>query len=206
VKLVIISDTHGRHDELGLLQGDVLVHCGDLCLGYDPNDSQLDAIDGWFLKQHFSLILCIGGNHDRPLQRRAKLGPPVLRNAIYLEDQAFAYGGYNFYGTPWVPDLRGWSFYEEENILVEKWARIPSETDILITHTPPYQILDKPRYSGPAGCRHLRERVEVIRPKLHCFGHIHESYGQMEQDGITFVNASITSGQGLNSPITLDLA
>jgi len=29
MKIVVVSDTHGRHDELGLLSGDVLIHCGD---------------------------------------------------------------------------------------------------------------------------------------------------------------------------------
>ena len=29
MRLVVISDTHGDHEQLGVLDGDVLVHCGD---------------------------------------------------------------------------------------------------------------------------------------------------------------------------------
>lgn len=206
MKVVIVSDTHGRHDELGVLSGDVLIHCGDVCLGYDPDDSQIEAIDRWFLRQHFAAVLCIGGNHDRPLQRRAAFEGSPLQNATYLEDEAFEHGGLKFYGAPWVPDLYGWAYFLEDASLAEKWALIPADTDILITHTPPYQILDKPRYSGPAGCLHLREKVEAIRPRVHCFGHIHESYGQKEQYGVTFVNAAIAAHCGLNRPITLEVA
>lgn len=205
MKVVIISDTHGRHDELGVLSGDVLIHCGDVCLGYDPGDSQINAIDSWFQRQEFSAIICIGGNHDRPLQRRAALELRALENAIYLEDEAFEYGGFKFYGAPWVPDLHGWAYFLDDASLAEKWAQIPADTDILITHTPPYKILDKPRYSGPAGCLRLRERVEVIRPRVHCFGHIHESYGRTEQKDILFFNASIDSRGGLNAPFTLEV-
>ena len=84
MKVVIISDTHGRHEELGILHGDILIHYGDVCLGFNPLDYELDAIDRWFSKQQFSAILCIGGNHDRPLQQRAAQKQPLFENAICL--------------------------------------------------------------------------------------------------------------------------
>lgn len=206
MKVVIISDTHGRHEELGILRGDVLIHCGDVCLGFESFESELDAIDQWFSKQQFSAILCIGGNHDRPMQQRAVQKQPVFKNAIYLQDEALEYGGFKFYGTPWVPDLYGWAYYQEEEILAKKWEQIPSDTDILITHTPPHQILDRSRYSARhLGCFHLGERVEAVQPRVHCFGHIHASYGQKKRNGTTFINASIVSSGGMNLPITVDL-
>jgi Icc-related predicted phosphoesterase len=205
VKVVIISDTHGRHEELGILRGDVLIHCGDVCLGFDSFESELEAIDHWFSKQRFSAILCIGGNHDRPIEQRAAQERPVFENAIYLQDEAFEYGGFKFYGTPWVPYLYGWAYFQEDAILMKKWEQIPPDTDILITHTPPYQILDSTRYSEHLGDSHLAERVKKVRPKVHCFGHIHESYGQKQRNGTLFINASIVSRRGMNLPVTVDL-
>lgn len=191
---------------MGVLRGDVLIHCGDVCLGFDPPDFELDAIDQWFSKQQFSAILCIGGNHDRPMLRRTAQKQSVFENAIYLQDEVFEYSDFKFYGTPWVPELYGWAYYQEDEILVKKWEQIPSDTDILITHTPPYQILDRSSYSARhLGCFHLAERVKVVRPKVHCFGHIHASYGQKVKNGTTFINASITSSQGMNLLITVDL-
>jgi Icc-related predicted phosphoesterase len=206
VKLVIISDTHGRHEQLGVLRGDVLIHCGDVCLGFKPSDSELDAIDQWFSEQQFSAILCIGGNHDRPMLQRATRKQSLFENAIYLQDETFEYGGFKFYGTPWVPDLYGWAYYQEEEILANKWEQIPLDTDILITHTPPYQLLDNSSYSTRhLGCLHLAERVKTVRPKVHCFGHIHAGYGKKERNGTIFVNASIASSGGMNLPITVNL-
>jgi Icc-related predicted phosphoesterase len=61
------------------------------------------------------------------------------------------------------------------------WGSLPEKVDVLITHQPPFGIRDaicKPVYPGASvGCRRLREAVEKLEPKLHIFGHIHESHG-----------------------------
>jgi len=205
LKIVIISDTHGRHQELGTLEGDILIHCGDVCFGYAAPEHELDAIDQWFAQQRFSQILCIGGNHDRPLQKRANSGQTVFQNAIYLEDNTFEYSGVKFYASPWVPDLHGWAFYQDDEILKKKWEQIPLVTDVLITHTPPKYILDSPRNEQlHLGCLHLRKRVKIVQPKIHCFGHNHASYGQKELNGTLFINASIVSRGNINQPVTIE--
>ena len=109
MKLVIISDTHGRHDELGTLRGDVLIHCGDSGNGFSRHPDDLDRLDAWFGQQEFERILCIGGNHDFDMQARAERGGPVLRNAEYLQDQVHEYRSVRFYGSPWTPELVGWA-------------------------------------------------------------------------------------------------
>ncbi|EXJ69544.1 uncharacterized protein A1O5_07580 [Cladophialophora psammophila CBS 110553] len=56
------------------------------------------------------------------------------------------------------------------------------DIDIMITHGPPKGILDKV-WRGEdvggqnVGCKHLRYAVERCRPRIHCFGHIHEAWG-----------------------------
>lgn len=60
---------------------------------------------------------------------------------------------------------------------------IPSwpEIDVMLTHGPPHTILDKAgnkeRGMTEVGCEHLFRAVARCRPRLHCFGHIHESWG-----------------------------
>jgi Icc-related predicted phosphoesterase len=57
------------------------------------------------------------------------------------------------------------------------------------------------------GCEELLKVVYNIRPQLHAFGHIHESYGQGTWDGITFANASICTGlyKPTNAPFVFNL-
>ncbi len=108
LRIVIISDTHGQHEELAPLAGDVLIHCGDFCDGFNNDGSHIAKIDDWFARQRFELILCIGGNHDFVAQKRRATGLPIFKNAIYLQDETYAFGGLRFYGTPWIPDLKRW--------------------------------------------------------------------------------------------------
>ena len=214
-KIVVISDTHGMHEQLGALSGDVLVHCGDMCNGFHNDSRELDRIDAWFASLEFNEILCIGGNHDIELQERARhvsLGKRyrVLEHATYLEDQTYEYRGIRFYGAPWVPQLRGWAFYKDNEGLQESWRKIPENVDVLLTHTPPRMVLDLPR-SGQwnLGCPWLARELERVRPKLHCFGHVHGSYGVENRDGLLYVNgSSATTRKGryaiLNPPVLVE--
>jgi Icc-related predicted phosphoesterase len=191
LRIVLISDTHGKHEELGTLSGDVLIHCGDFCDGFNNDGAHLASIDDWFLRQEFDQIYCVGGNHDFAAQERHANGIPVFENAIFLQDQKHVFGGITFYGTPWLPDLSGWAYYLPENKRRGKWSLIPNDVNILITHTPPFGILDSPRAGGNVGCSYLRSRVREIAPKLHCFGHVHASAGRLVEEKTTFVNASV---------------
>ncbi len=179
-----------RHDELGSLSGDVLIHCGDMFDLFDKSPSDLGKMDAWFSRQRFDLVLCIGGNHDYMLEDRHGLTDQPFKNATYLEDQSLVHNGIVFYGTPWVPFLRAHAFYADETGLREKWSGIPENTDVLITHTPPAGMFDRSSRGQDLGCRHLAERVPQVAPTVHCFGHVHASAGMREDGMTTYVNAS----------------
>jgi Icc-related predicted phosphoesterase len=68
---------------------------------------------------------------------------------------------------------------------------IPANTDILITHGPPFGKLDANVNSYRTGCEDLLKTVDKIKPKYHIFGHIHEAYGMTYNEHTTFINASI---------------
>jgi Icc-related predicted phosphoesterase len=78
--------------------------------------------------------------------------------------------------------------------LKTKWDAIPEDTDILITHGPAQTYLDTAGapYNTPLlGCELLKERIELIRPKIHVCGHIHGGYGYYYNGHTHFFNASV---------------
>jgi Icc-related predicted phosphoesterase len=207
VRVVIVSDTHGKHEDLGILEGDVLIHCGDGCDGFERDPRDVDRLDTWFGLQRFEVILCTGGNHDFAMEEWIADNRSVFRNAIFLVDQQFTYDGVRFYGSPWTPELDGWAFYLEPERAESCWSRIPLETDVLITHSPPAGILDANRGGWRCGCSHLARRVEEVRPSLHCFGHVHASAGTLQRGEVFYVNASMVNSQYqiVHSPVVYDL-
>lgn len=195
MRIVFISDTHGNHSDLGTLHGDVLIHCGDFCDGFFDEDQTLVEFDEWLGEQNFDVILCVGGNHDFLAETIYKSGKPVFKNAVYLVDETYHFNGINFYGSPWLPDLEGWANYLPDNKRKEKWELIPDSTDVLITHTPPFGILDKPRSERSIGCNFLSEAIQRVKPKIHCFGHVHASPGVVNDSGIEFINATMVNSK-----------
>lgn len=73
------------------------------------------------------------------------------------------------------------------------WELIPQDTDILVTHGPPFGILDQLNSDTPhLGCSELAKIVTRLKPKLHVFGHIHGGYGRSTStDGSISINASV---------------
>lgn len=87
----------------------------------------------------------------------------------------------NFFGSPWQPSFCDWAFNADIGPeLAEKWKAIPNDVDVLITHGPPRGILDRNSDGFVCGCPDLRNEVlDRVKPRLHVFGHIHESYGKL---------------------------
>jgi Icc-related predicted phosphoesterase len=190
VRLVLLSDTHGRHDLVDIPAGDVLIHAGD----FSHVTGGLDEISRFneFLKAlpHPRKIV-VAGNHDWCFERQNAEARAVLTAATYLQDEAVVIGGWKFYGSPWQPTFLNWAFnLPRGEALRRKWALIPPDTDVLITHGPPHGIQDRTFFGMHVGCQDLRQRVEEIAPRVHVFGHIHEGRGRHETDRTTFINAS----------------
>ena len=131
-------------------------------------------------------------------------------NIKYLLDQQTEIFGLKIWGSPWQPEFYNWAFNLPRNgeDLKEKWFWIPSDCDILVTHGPAYGHLDISGYGGQnVGCELLRERVDVIKPLIHCFGHIHGSAGYKFDGNTHYFNASILDEryEYRNKPMTIDL-
>lgn len=208
-RIVFISDTHQLHDNLVLPKGDIIVHAGDVgSRGSIPE--MIDFLE-WFSKLPYAHKIFIAGNHDFAFERY----PDDMANFLqrfpgvtYLQDSSVTVDGIKFYGSPWQPEFYNWAFnLPRGERLAEKWAMIPDDTDVLITHGPPATILDYTEYDKiNVGCVDLLKRVNEVKPKIHVFGHIHEGYGYRDIDGIMFINASICTlrYKPTNPPVVVD--
>jgi predicted phosphohydrolase len=191
MRLVIVSDTHLRHGQLIVPDGDVFIHCGDMTMsGGLPQIQQTAA---WLKSLPHAHKIVIAGNHDwgfadTPRAALTELSPEIL----YLQDSGVVISGVYFWGSPWQPWFNDWAFnLPRGTLLAEKWAMIPAATDVLITHGPPWGILDHTDAGKHEGCADLSERLAELHVKVHAFGHIHEASGEVQQGQTHFVNASI---------------
>lgn len=209
MRLVCISDTHGMHRQVDVPEGDILIHSGD-CLGVGTL-AELEDLDHWFAEQPHPHKILIAGNHDWCFQDEPQDARALVRHAHYLQDTGLELAGLKFWGSPWTPVFFSWAFnLERGEALAERWAQIPADTDILITHGPPAGILDGvPTGTGTVnvGCDDLAATVETLSPRLHIFGHIHEGYGQRQIGQCRYINASTCTGafKPQNPPIVIDL-
>ena len=207
MRFVFISDTHDLNPVQSIPDGDFLIHCGDI-FGNESIDC-LIRFNNWMGKLPHRNKITIAGNHDFIFERNNELARSILTNIQYLQDEYIEIEGYKIYGSPWQPWFYDWAFnLSRGEALRKKWALIPQNTDILITHGPPYSILDKNVLDNEnVGCEELLKKVREIKPKIHAFGHIHEGYGVAKIDKTIFVNASICTFnyEPINKPIVIDL-
>lgn len=216
-RLVVVSDTHGKHRLLRLPAGDVLVHCGDLLsrggyvgknrgTGHRRGFMALSDFNAWLGQQPHTAKVVIAGNHDAPLEALPSkcdaasgadaLLPSssrerMLSNAVYLQDSVASVEGLSFYGSPW-------SFGKSSNRAFQAAApTIPAglegKVDVLMSH-----------------CHHNALSV-AVQPTLHVSGHNHNTHGLIQADeafeGVA-INASICDGvyRPTKLPVVVDLA
>jgi predicted phosphodiesterase len=210
MKVTLISDTHTKHNQLNgdLPGGDLLIHAGDFMnSGY----YKTEAIEffNWFKAiDNYTDKIFIAGNHDRIMQDEPEWAKSYLtdyKTIDYLQDEQITlyFDGMNgdhpednvrIYGSPWQPEFHNWAFNLPRNgeEMKAKWDAIPTDTDILITHGPPFGYQDIPGgHSIRVGCEMLRYRVDEIKPKIHVFGHIHGGYGHYYNGHTHFFNAAV---------------
>jgi len=202
MKCIAISDTHGMFRDIKIPDGDVLIHAGDITRQgrlhelYDFND--------WLGEQPHQHKIVIAGNHDWCFENASKASRSIITNANYLQDESVIINGVKFYGSPWQPWFLDWAFNVERGDKIrEKWALIPNDVDVLITHGPTYGILDKVIGGENVGCEELKKVIDKISPQFHVCGHIHEAYGTQVIDGTSYINASVNSERykPINPPI-----
>lgn len=198
--------------------GDLLIVTGDITKRDKP--SEWDDLLFWIHELDYKKKILIAGNHDNVLQSgEQKFFDYVKKLGIeYLQDSGTEFEGLKIWGNPWSaqfprinPKCCAFTVRYSDNtneLLAEHWKKIPEDTDILITHTPPFGVLDGiPVENGSlfhVGSSSLTDCImELKQLKLHAFSHIHEAYGKIGQS----VNCSIMNEryQPVNAPIRIIL-
>lgn len=203
-KILIISDTHGIHPPIDTLPAaDLFIHAGDI-MNSGREFGEIAWFNSW-LKDvpvpKLKRLICLG-NHDIAFDethsasnaRIAGLARKLLTEGILVQDEAVQIHELKLYFSPWSPRFFDWGFQVDRGESAAKtWAKIPDDTEILVTHGPPYGILDQAKLgeSEHVGCEELSKRVKELKNlKYHIFGHIHGSRGTLTENGVTFINAS----------------
>lgn len=206
MKIIAISDLHGQLPELP--ECDLVLIAGDICPSpYFPEIKAaiqhaywLDSdFRPWLQKLRCKQVVGIGGNHDVLFEGKALIKSLQLP-WVYLQDDGYEFEGMKIWGCPWSvpPVVTGgkwpfeWTFAcATEKEAAKKASLIPSDTDILVSHAPPFTICDVTKYGKmSAGSSALLNRVQDLRLKLHVFGHIHEGFGRMYIGDTVFANCS----------------
>jgi len=193
--LIFISDTHTKHYEIDKQLREIsenhpdaiLVHSGDI--SYRGRIWEVEEFVEWYASLPFKNKIMIAGNHDFLFEKESEKASEILerlgQGIIYLNDSGIEVEGLNFWGSPVTPWFHDWAFNRVEEEINHHWELIPENTDILITHGPPFLTLDS----------------------TNVFGHIHEAAGIVEKDGVIYVNASTLDlyYDVKNSPIILSI-
>jgi len=200
IRIVIVSDTHERHRLVRLPEGDVFLHCGDICMSSSLTTRErgkrvLTDFNSWLEDVPCREKVVIGGNHDEALLELGKENTEVLSNAIWLQNSAvnLKVSGIRVYGHA----------YSEGSSHNDAWqtpGMVPSispdecrDADVVMTHSLSDLI--------------KKEILSLTRPRVWASGHIHKSHGILEKDGTVFANAAVmnASYRPLQPPIVVDL-
>lgn len=232
IRFVCISDTHGKIEgsNLHMPPGDVLLHAGDFT--QKGGMREIEKFNSYLGALPYQVKVVIAGNHDLTFddnisdvslrtfgiqkstvesylrERGLRSVKQLLSSAIYIQDSLVTVCGIKIYGAPWQPVFCDWGFNlrRGEDIL-KKWQKIPSDTDILMTHGPPVGHGDLTGGNNNVGCVELLNTIQKrVKPKFHVFGHIHEGYGVTSDGYTTFINASTCTRRYIpgNAPIVFD--
>lgn len=213
MKICCVSDLHGYYPKTK--GGDLLIVAGDLT--GDHSRLSMEDFFNWLNAQEFTKKIMIAGNHDNLLEHEdcSIIEEYAIRDRSfeYLCDSGTTFEGMKIWGSPWSlwfyginPYCR--SFTGSESELRKKYALIPDDTNILITHSPPHGIFDKTAEGDHVGSYGLREALDRVRPILHVFGHIHECGGKRLDCVVTeYINASHVNRayEPVNLPIYVDI-
>jgi Icc-related predicted phosphoesterase len=206
MRVVLLSDTHNRHAELQVPDGDLLLHAGDFTMR--GTEREIGAFDEWLSSLPHRDKVVIAGNHDFLFEREPRSARSLIRHAEYLQDSGITVSGLAIWGSPWQPWFMDWAFnLQRGEPLRAVWDGIPAGTSILLTHGPPHGILDATARGEHVGCEELLAAALRVRPRFHAFGHIHEGYGREARDATTFVNAASCDERYrvVNAPVVLEI-
>lgn len=204
MKIVCISDPHGKWGKLQIPECDILISTGDY--SFRGEKHMVRDYHAWLNKQEAGYIISVQGNHETFTDRirrgvnggitfaQAKeIAEKECPGVHFVEHELVEIEGVKIFCSAWTPFFCNWAYNAHRGEEIKKlWDDIPEDTQILATHGPPYKILDECPDGTLVGCADLWNKILQLKQlKMHCFGHIHHSSGEKDFNGIKFINAAI---------------
>lgn len=203
VSICFISDTHNQHD-FTPKPADVLIHTGDMTMYGYPDEIAEGLL--WLQRQPHRYKAWLPGNHDMAMEsdgfhRAMEMlvpGVTILRAGLNVV------GPLGVAALPHM-NLEGWAFHstpEQIATAVNQLIAVRGKPEVLVTHAPPYTVLDlvpsrvdrfgRLRDACQAGIRQYEGLAKRIGTQVHAFGHIHEQGGrEVVLDGVRHINCAV---------------
>lgn len=192
MKITATSDIHGaKPPKSGEHSGEVLIIAGDLTNRGTINEITMFILNWGIFCSTFDRVFIIPGNHDTCITQPEviEMIQEEIPNATVFFGGTYEYGGLKFGFMPWSPTYGPFEFMGSEELILNKLIKV-KQVDVLVTHSPPQDILDEVIGGEHVGSTALAAFVEVYPPVYHIFGHIHEAAGILETPKTTFLNVA----------------
>lgn len=202
IRIACVSDTHSRLKGLNVPEADVFVFAGD-SVRHQDGEAEFQDFCEWIKRVPCREKFFVAGNHDHIVRDSKKRVSELMPGVTVLEDASATVGdtGLSIYGAPWTVGRNLFYLADAYEIpgdrVLKKWQQIPTGIDILVTHTPPWDVFDKTYKNKFIGSKYLRSEIaNRIHPKIHIFGHNHDQCGAKlarfeNGDECLFVNACV---------------
>ena len=197
MKIVCISDVHGKWHKLKIPSCDLLVSAGDF--SFRGEETMVTDFHKWLSGQDAKHVISVMGNHETAVEKNffynKELALQNCPRAYFIDEGPAVIDGLKVYGSAITPFFCNWAWNRHRGSEIKKhWDKIPDDTELLITHGPAFGILDKVNngYIESVGCEELLGRIGQLKNlKAHVFGHLHSNNGQVTVNGVTYINAAI---------------
>lgn len=201
MKIYAAADLHGHLPTIPE-DADLFLIGGDLSPRLSENKQfawLTDSLPRWLNKVPCPVVFTPGNwdvNFDLNFSSNDRLWKLRSFKWTVLIDEEFEIDGLKIWGSPWQLRMADMGFnLPDEDALREKWQLSPLDVDILLTHSPPFGFGDMTGRREHRGSTSLRARLELLRPTLSVFGHIHPGRGLYSYDGLTIANAAIVNNR-----------
>lgn len=201
MKIILISDVHGKWNKLTIPECDLLVSTGDYT--FHGEKHMVKDFHAWLNKQPAKHIISVQGNHETWVEKNFEeakaLAESVCPRVHFIGDgKTIIIEGFKIFGSAVTPFFFNWAWNRHRGMeIAQEWEKIEPDTDIVLTHGPMYGFFDlvyqvdgvTPRER--VGCEELYKKVMSLpNCKLHSCGHIHSGYGVRKFNNMYIVNAS----------------
>lgn len=185
MRLLVISDIHGRKKVIEWTNARIRDHDIDavLVLGDITQFGPMSWAEE-FLSDLDAPGYAIPGNCDPPA-----ITEFIEKGGTSLHGRKIELGGYVLIGVggsnPTIFETPN-EMSEEE--ICDIVSPLMEEEVILVSHAPPYGILDVPPSGSHTGSTCLRDLIDEFKPRVVLSGHIHEARGIVREKGTIFMN------------------